>query len=229
MVFEDDFFDLLPEDTNLAAKILCEKYLEFDSGNLTPYKNELFLEYMYSFLALEAFVSSREIDFKLPELKGEKNHQIDVIRGCFVSFFSEIKHKIEADNIEQTRERYKNILQKGFVYKFTDGDLERIQKLINELRDLISSSELFDAKHKFRLLDKLENLQRNLHKKVSSLDKFWGLVGDAGVAIGKFGKDAKPFVERMREIAEIVWRTQANAEELPSGTRIPLLDSNKEE
>jgi hypothetical protein len=55
------------------------------------------------------------------------------------------------------------------------------------------------------------------------LDRFYGLVGDAGVLLGKFGRDAKPFVDRIREIVEIVWRAQANAEELPSSVRSPSL------
>ena len=64
---------------------------------------------------------------------------------------------------------------------------------------------------------------------MSSLDRFWGLIGEAGVALGKFGQDAKPFVDRIREIAQIIWRTQARAEELPSGTPLPLLSDGKQE
>ncbi|NVM02945.1 MAG: hypothetical protein HWN67_11445, partial [Candidatus Helarchaeota archaeon] len=62
-----------------------------------------------------------------------------------------------------------------------------------------------------------------------NLDKFWGLIGDAGVMIGKFGNDVKPIVDRIREIAEIVWRTQAIAEELPTGMKFPLLKGEKDE
>ena len=58
---------------------------------------------------------------------------------------------------------------------------------------------------------------------MSDLDRFWGLVGDAGVVVGKLGKDAKPIVDRIQEVAEIIWRTQARAEELPSGQEMPLL------
>ena len=63
---------------------------------------------------------------------------------------------------------------------------------------------------------------------MSSLDKLWGLIGEAGVVLGKFGRDAKPFVDRIREIAQIAWRTQARAEELPSGTPLPLLSKGEE-
>jgi hypothetical protein len=78
-------------------------------------------------------------------------------------------------------------------------------------------------------LKRLESLQAEIHKRVPDLDKFWGLIGDAGVVIGKFGKDAKPIVDRIREIADIVWRTQFRAEELPSGTSSPLLEHKDDE
>ena len=64
---------------------------------------------------------------------------------------------------------------------------------------------------------------------MSNLDKLWGLIGEAGVVLGKFGKDAKPLADRIREIAQITWRTQARAEELPSGARLPLLSDGKQE
>jgi len=59
---------------------------------------------------------------------------------------------------------------------------------------------------------------------MSNVDKLWGLVGEAGVTLGKFGKDAKPIVDRIREITKITWRTQSNSEELPSDTPFPLLE-----
>lgn len=113
-----------------------------------------------------------------------------------------------------------------FVYEFSQGDLDKVQNLINDLRVEISASELFEDKHKQRLLKRLENLQSELHKKMSDLDRFWGLMGDAGVALGKFGNDAKPIVDRIKELTQIVWRTQSRAEELPSDTPIPVLEDN---
>lgn len=52
---------------------------------------------------------------------------------------------------------------------------------------------------------------------MSNLDQFWGLIGEAGVVLGKLGQDAKPFVDRVREVVDIVWRVQSIAEELPTG------------
>jgi len=52
-------------------------------------------------------------------------------------------------------------------------------------------------------------------------------MGDAGIALGKFGRDAKPFVDRVREILDIIWRSQATAEQLPASAKPALLATDK--
>lgn len=91
-----------------------------------------------------------------------------------------------------------------FLYEFSDGDIKRIQTLINELRNLISNTKELENNHKSRLLKRLEKIQSELHKKISDIDRFWGLVGEGGVVLAKLGENAKPRVDRIREIAEIV-------------------------
>jgi hypothetical protein len=136
----------------------------------------------------------------------------------------------ESSELNKLRKQFSTKFGNPFFYEFTDGDISRIQVLLNELREIISSSAEFDEKHKRRLLKRLESLQSELHKKMSDLDHFWGLVGDAGVVLGKFGQDAKPLVDRIKEITKITWRTQSRAEELPSDTSSPaLLTSENEE
>jgi hypothetical protein len=46
--------------------------------------------------------------------------------------------------------------------------------------------------------------------------------------MGKFGKDAKPLTDRIKEIMNIVWRTQARAEELENGAPNPFLKQNND-
>lgn len=101
---------------------------------------------------------------------------------------------------------------------------EVVRTTLEYWRNLPASEESNDLEFFLEaLLLRLEKVQSEMHKKMSDLDRFWGLIGDAGVALGKFGTEAKPIVDRIREISEIVWRTQARAEELPSNTPLPLL------
>jgi hypothetical protein len=167
---------------------------------------------------------------KPPKLGHDQGDNILCLAAYVVKVGAAIKPLVE-DGIAvrnqqlfySTIEKKKKDLAKGFYYEFTDGDLSRIQELINELRNKITQSPLFENGHRERLLRRLERLQSELHKKMSDVDRIWGLVGDAGVAIGKFGKDAKPIVDLIKELSQIAWRTQARKEELPSNCDNPLL------
>lgn len=112
---------------------------------------------------------------------------------------------------------------KQFHYEFSQGDIERVQQLVNELRNWLVQCGDITEEHRQRILRRLERLQAEIHKKTSDLDRLWGLIGDAGVALGKFGKEAKPFVDRIRELTQIAWRTQSRAEELPSSSEPPQI------
>lgn len=47
---------------------------------------------------------------------------------------------------------------------------------------------------------KLGGTAKELNKKVSNPSHFYTLMGNFGVAIGKLGKDAKPFTNRIGEL-----------------------------
>ena len=144
-------------------------------------------------------------------------------------YFTQVREVCLAEasklKVASLRNRYRASLGAGFSYEFSQGDLDRVQELINSLREQIAGLTQLEKDHQQRLLRRLEKLQSELHKRVSDLDRFWGLIGDAGVVLGKIGTDAKPIVDRIREIADIVWQTQSRAEELPSGTKMPQLEN----
>ncbi len=162
-------------------------------------------------------------DVKLPVVDAERNSSCVNLLSFIKNvrdYVSEEASKLTMANIQA---QYRTSLKSSFAYEFSDGDINRIQELISELREELVSNSVLDSVHKDRLLKRLEKLQSELHKRVADLDKFWGLLGDAGVALGKFGKDAKPLVDRIRELTKIVWNTQSRAEELPSDSTPPFL------
>lgn len=222
----EEIISQIPENHNKGVKFLCEKYSTLNgSGNKTVnvkllLNPEKYIEF-YTFT--EAYLISINYPFDRIEISNNLITVSQDIGKFFTLLEKEIDEKLRTDLVEDSRNRFNTLFNNSFSYEFSQGDLERIQNLINELRVSISKSELFTADHRQRLLKRLEKLQGELHKKVSNLDRFWGLIGDAGVALGKFGNDAKPIVDRIREISEIVWRTQARSEELPSGATTPFL------
>lgn len=229
MIFSDEFIESLKSDPIRQTP----KILETARNRLSPH----FIQVDKDFEVLtEAYALTVElIETGLIPIKKQNYPSISgkSAASCktmldFLEIVTDICEREKAAlQINSFRSRFKSALGNSFSYEFSQGDLNRIQELINDLRTQISNNNELEHDHKQRLLLRLERLQGELHKKVSDLDRFWGLIGDAGVVLGKLGKDAKPIVDRIREIADIVWQTQSRAEELPSGTQLPSLEDKQ--
>ncbi len=174
---------------------------------------------------IEALIEAKGLlsHFQIKEQSGD----IQANSASLFEFIHNVKYEFEGHatqiKIDSFKSKYKVALNATFCFEFSQGDLDRIQSLVDELRKEISANQILEEEHKQRLLKRLERLQSELHKKVSDLDRFWGMIGDAGVVLRKLGEDAKPIVDRVKEITEIVWRTQARTEELPSDSQNPLI------
>ena len=223
-LFPEEFVASLVQDPVDGTIKTCQTTLQNlkNSVIFNEYDYEILTE-AYSLLAELNDAGLLPIEIQFVDFSGDR--QVDCKR--IHDQLTDIKDRCVTESaklrLKSFRAQFRTALGTGFHYEFSQGDLERIQELVNQLREIISASTHLQNDHQQRLLRRLEKLQSELHKKVSDLDRFWGLIGDAGVVLGKLGNDAKPLVDRIREIADIVWRTQSRAEELPSGTRPPLL------
>ena len=225
MLFDENFLEFIKEKPVEGVLELCEitrKNLVL-GNNWTKRDYEVLLEALALISCLDEMgLISRT--YSIPTIDGVLSRDCDAVNRYLLAIGELYKAEESKLKLQNLKAHYSINLGGAFSYEFSQGDLDRVQVLINELREYVSKSLGFEEKHKQRVLSRLEKLQTELHKKVSDLDRLWGLVGDAGVAIGKFGEDSKPIVDRIREITEIVWRTQARAEELPSGSPLPELE-----
>ena len=228
MIYKDEFIENI-QDNPISSII---EIIDIAISHINPNNEEwtkkeyeaLFEGFSLTLSVIENF--DLKIITEIPKLEGHISRDSGIIQNFLESVRSEYQSQATELRLELMKNKFNNILGKSFAYEFSQGDIDRIQTLINELRNKISSSNLFEKNHQVRLLKRLEKLQAEIHKKMSDFDQFWGLIGDAGIVMGKFGKDSKPFVDRMKEISDIVWRTQSRAEELPSGTPPPSLQDN---
>ncbi len=226
MIFDDDFLQDLKHDPISGAIDVCESTFA-NMSNEQSWKQEEYDILMEAYLILDEMNKGKmfPVNFVMPSMlrshsMSEKCSIIHQFLQNTLEMLSNLEREIKT---EKDRLVIRSKMGVTFVYEFSKGDLIRVQTLINELRDFITSSEKLEADHQRRLLKRLEALQSELHKRISDLDRFWGLIGDAGVVLGKLGNDAKPIVDRIRELVEIVWNTQGHAEELPSGMKLPLI------
>lgn len=226
MLFSDEFVESIKHNPVGKAIEICNLALEKLEDNTRDWTDEEFaaLAEAYSLLVEILSAGLIQLNINQPEIDGSRANDCSAMRQFLFDSREMCLAAASKLKVESMRKRFRVSLDNGFSYEFSQGDLDRIQLLLSQLRDLIANSKNFDKDHQYRLLQRLEKLQSEMHKKVSDLDRFWGLIGDASVVLGKIGKEAKPIVDRVREITEIVWQTQSRAEELPSGTPLPSLE-----
>lgn len=237
MIYDAKFINNLPDETIYALGKICNRFLatydidpqsEVDQSHMTAAFDD-YEEAVKALGFLIAFADARNLHFEFPKLSGDRAENVSKILEMFHRIYKDYENQFPNFVLEKSKQKYEIEFGRTFIYEFPEDDLKRIQELINELRTLISESKEIEENHKARLLSRLEKLQSELHKKVSDLDRFWGLIGDAGLVMGKLGKDAKPIVDRIRELVDIVWKVQTMAEGLPSNTPIALPPSEGED
>jgi hypothetical protein len=227
MFFTDDFIDHLRNEPVSGTIALCDQVFEtLKRGSQDGWTDSEFDILIEAYALVAEVIESKLLTVQVNFLDLH-NGGVEECQNLY-QFLRDVREQCIAEEsklrLASLRGRFKASLGSGFIYEFSQGDLEKIQNLLNELRAQISSATNFELEHQQRLIRRLERLQSELHKRVGDLDRMWGLIGDAGVVVGKLGQDAKPIVDRIREIADIVWRTQSRAEELPSGTKLPSLE-----
>lgn len=229
-IFDKTFIDNLPDDNLLALREICVRFFSIHES-LKDQQSRLKKHdfYIDSMAFIISYSESHDITLfiKFPVLEKEMINNINAISSKFYEMQSIVRDKITlielGTTFENSKNKFDDIFRGNVFYEFSEEDIEKIQSLISELREEITKSKLFEEDHKNRLLKRLEKLQSELHKKMSDLNRFYVLIGDAGVVFGKFGEDAKPFFDRIQEILQFAWKAQAITEQLPSKFRNKFL------
>ena len=221
MYFDEKYIMSLPANPLAAIfRILDDfsaQYQAYPSGSEDEY--ELAKEVCS---LLSAYVDREGIEYQVPVPTGDRQQDIKNVLQFVGTHRKSLQAEITKLGFEQSQQMYRLMLGTTFRYDFSEGDLARVQKLINEVRDLITASSRLEPRHKQRVLGRLEKLQSELNKRVSDFDRFYGTLIELSIAARIIGENCRPLVDRIRELADIVWPVQARAFDLPSNTPFRL-------
>src|SRR5208282_583901 len=197
----------LPADNFEALAMLCGEFERFDghARQLPEHHND----YVEALSILKAFTLARDARVEsFPEIGPQRQQNIAQIKAHFgqvsQSVRSELSKRHARGYFESKTEEYVSLFSKVSVYGFSDTELKRVHDLIEELRGLIRESPLITDEHKRRLLRRLEAMKAELYQKTSDIDRFWGFIGEAGIAMRKYGEDLAPISQRVLELGGIV-------------------------
>lgn len=116
-----------------------------------------------------------------------------------------------------------DILSFGYA-RLDPTEKDDLHNHLSHIRRIIERSDIPDSK-KNALFRKLNQLSEEVDRTGTRTDGFLGLIGDLGVRLGQFGKDAQPLTKELNSLLRIVMRSRARAEDiaLPKSDEFPLL------
>jgi len=197
----------LPSDNVEALAALCGEFERFDGhARQLP---EHHGDYVEALSILRGFTLARETKLEpFPEIGPQRHQNIGNVSRYFTRLRDQVRTELSGrysrGYFETKTEEYAALFSRVSAYEFSEADYKRVHELVRELRELIRGSSLITEEHKRRLLRRLEAMHAELNKKTSDIDRFWGFIGEAGIAMRKFGEDLAPISERVLELGGLV-------------------------
>lgn len=219
------YLELISENPISGALELCA-YIRVTNDQYHEWNDGLIDLTLQAFAALEVLVSEEQIsvDAELPDIwQYSPIDMASTALGFIHSIEQELTQQASTIKLNDYRQKFSNLLSKRPAYEFTEGDIKQIQEHVNQLRELLQAATEFDEGHRARMLKRLEAFQGELHKKMSDLTKFFGFMGDMGVAMRTLGQDAKPIVDRYEQIIRAGWQAEARSAGLPHDSEMPRI------
>ncbi len=149
--------------------------------------------------------------------KGNLNYYLDQID----EYRNKMLEDLAAAKVEEALRG--DILSFGYA-RLDPTEKDDLHNHLNHIRGIIERSDIPDNK-KNALFKKLNQLSEEVDRTGTRTDGFLGLIGDLGVRLGQFGKDAQPLTKELNSLLRIVMRSRARAEDiaLPKSEDFPLL------
>jgi hypothetical protein len=216
-MLDNDFFNSLPSDDIEAIILITEKY-----EKIPPEGKNIDLA-IRTYIAIRELAKNVNMNVVDIEFVGPTGENLNRIRAYINIVFDEAK-RIKINRILNDEEiNFKSIRANSYEYEFKDDDFKRLQELINKLRELLQRSPEISENHRFRLLNRLEGLQKELHKRVSNLDRALGFLLDVSIIVKQTGEGAKPIADLAKEISKLITQVILISKGLPPGEIPPLL------
>lgn len=229
MSISDELVERVNDEPIAVAREVCRDLIK-EIKSINGEKAESCLEFVLFFTFLK---ENKLFDFVAPiphieNARISKGHTTSFCNALAAELDTIISREAALERQREIEARFTRGIGKSFGYEFTGGDFTKLQDMVNKLRDLVNNCADLNEDHKRRMLKRLERLQSEMHKKVSSLDQFFNLAIEASVVARIVGENAKPIADIAKAIMGIAWRTQGHALGLPSDTEAPMLNHDEE-
>lgn len=197
----------LPADNLEGLVALCTEFERFDGhARQMPEHHD---DYVEALGIVRGFGMARHAKLEtFPEIGPQRHQNITNIATWFGQLRTRVRGELTTRHargyFDTKADEYMSLFNRAAVYQFSDPDYQRVQELTSELADLFRTSTLIGEDQKRKLLRRLEAMRAEFHRKTNDIDRFWGFMGEAGIAMRKYGEDLQPIADRVLELGDIV-------------------------
>ncbi len=224
LTFSDEFIDKLPPDLTegviLIGKTFYQNFKTIKTGSNTLEECISAHSIMYNYLKNHDIDPGQKPSFDLDTNKILESVNV-YIRPIYDKYLKIQREKKAKEKFNEINAKISSKFDNYLIYELNEDQIKDIQSLINELRDRVYDCEAFENSHKQRILDKLEKLQNEIHKKVTDFDKFYGFVVEMRFIYENY-KETKPLFDMAVKIANIALDSMAIANGLPAPSLFKL-------
>ncbi len=144
-------------------------------------------------------------NFKLGGLPPQAREYIVTMHEWLRDFAAFHLERDASERAEALDEHFAALFDGSLGYELTEPQLIELRKLVNELQEKISGPNTLAEHRRERLLKRLEKLQLELQRKLSSLDRLYGTSMEVLVVAQSLREKAPPVLELAGRIFALVW------------------------
>jgi hypothetical protein len=140
MLFSEEFLASLKDDPVVGTSELIKKAQGELIEDQNAWHDSDYNVLIETYALLFELIESNLLEIEPPdfELTGNQSTDCSQINQWLNFVDSLIASKASKLKLESLKSHFKTSLGTAFCYEFSQGDLERIQTLINQLRDMVS-------------------------------------------------------------------------------------------
>jgi hypothetical protein len=233
MAIDNNFINKLPDNVLLAEqKVIDTFYKTMEVYSMAEDKLAIYEDFIELYSFYQVYAEKHSLDVAFPRLGTNSQNNLELIISFFRNRLRIVTLKVQKYAseriIDEKKTKFKAILFGDYLYEFNSEELKTIRMLLYQLKSFLNESPHLESQFTQRLTRKIDNISKDLHVEMPTLDTLWGLVGEAGVLVGKAGEKVSMIVNKIREIIHVIWQVQARSENLSTEETPMMFLSYKE-
>ena len=195
-----------------ASYAVCETFFALHNPNSssTVSRKKDYHKYIELYVILQTLLKKCNIECRELELKNDIDHNISLIVEFFIDSRKNLRRALDVEDTQELiakfKAQYETSILQGFSYEFDDYQLTEARNIIAQIQAEIKKLSSIDYVHKARLKASVDRLEKALHKNMSNMDRFWGLMFEIRLVLKGRPEEIQDIIDLVHDLATIFYQ-----------------------